>query len=129
MISGLDHINIETTDLDGTIRFYEETLGLQNGPRPPFDFSGAWMYSGERAVVHLVGVEAPTALSTGPINHIALIAKDFDTFKARLAAQGQAYEQRVVPDSDIRQLFVNDPNGVRLELNFHEGTEAEGRRH
>ncbi|MBQ33080.1 MAG: glyoxalase [Deltaproteobacteria bacterium] len=119
MITGLDHINIETTDLDGTIRFYEEVLGLRNGTRPPFTFPGAWLYSGEQAVVHLVGVDDPAGTSTGPINHVALLANNFTACKARLDEQAQPYEQRMVPDSNIRQLFVNDPNGVRLELNFH----------
>ena len=121
MISGLDHINIETTDLEGTIRFYEQVLGLRNGARPPFTFPGAWLYSGEQALVHLVGVDDLTNTSTtGAINHVALLANDFVGCKARLNALAQPYEQRVVPDSNIRQLFVNDPNGVRLELNFHD---------
>jgi catechol 2,3-dioxygenase-like lactoylglutathione lyase family enzyme len=120
MISGLDHINIETTDLEGTIRFYEQVLGLRNGARPPFTFPGAWLYSGEQALFHLVGVDDLTNTSTGAINHVALLANDFVGCKARLNALAQPYEQRVVPDSNIRQLFVNDPNGVRLELNFHD---------
>ena len=41
MISGLDHINIETNNLEETVRFYEEVLGFENGVRPPFDFPGA----------------------------------------------------------------------------------------
>lgn len=120
MISGLDHINIETTDLAGTIRFYEDVLGLANGPRPPFTFPGAWLYHGEQALIHLVAVDSLAGNSTGPINHVALIAHDFAACKARLDEQKRPYEHRLVPDSNIWQLFVHDPNGVRLELNFHD---------
>ena len=38
MISGLDHVNIETSELEETIHFYEDVLGFENGDRPPFDF-------------------------------------------------------------------------------------------
>ena len=41
----LDHYNISTRKLPETIKFYEDVLGFTNGPRPPFDFPGAWLYS------------------------------------------------------------------------------------
>ncbi len=41
----LDHYNVSTRKLPETIRFYEEVLGFKNGPRPPFNFPGAWLYS------------------------------------------------------------------------------------
>jgi hypothetical protein len=34
----LDHYNVSTRKLGETVRFYEDVLGLKNGPRPPFDF-------------------------------------------------------------------------------------------
>ena len=53
-IQGLDHINIHTSKREETLRFYTEMLDFQEGFRPPFDFPGAWLYAGERAVIHLV---------------------------------------------------------------------------
>ena len=31
----LDHYNVSTRKLDETVRFYQDVLGLVNGPRPP----------------------------------------------------------------------------------------------
>jgi len=42
-VGKLDHYNVSTRDLGATVRFYEDILGLVNGPRPPFDFPGAWL--------------------------------------------------------------------------------------
>ena len=56
-IGRLDHVNVRTAQLDSMITWYEQILGLHNGPRPNFPFPGAWLYSGEDAVVHLVGVD------------------------------------------------------------------------
>ena len=41
----LDHYNVSTRKLDETVHFYENVLGFTNGPRPPFNFPGAWLYA------------------------------------------------------------------------------------
>src|SRR5690348_18488124 len=50
-VGTLDHFNIRTRNLSDTVRFYEDILGLEKGPRPNFAFPGAWMYSEGKAVV------------------------------------------------------------------------------
>ena len=35
-IGKLDHVNLRTTQLDTMIAWYENVLGLTNGPRPGF---------------------------------------------------------------------------------------------
>lgn len=37
-----------------TVRLYERYVGLKNGDRPPFNFSGAWLYAGDKPILHLV---------------------------------------------------------------------------
>jgi catechol 2,3-dioxygenase-like lactoylglutathione lyase family enzyme len=49
----LDHYNVSTRKLKETITFYEDVLGMKNGPRPPFDFPGAWIYSAGHPVLHI----------------------------------------------------------------------------
>ena len=53
----LDHYSIRTTRLRETERFYTEVLGLKVGPRPEFKFPGIWLYNGDLAVVHVVGID------------------------------------------------------------------------
>ena len=61
----LDHYNVSTRNLGDTVRFYEDVLGFVNGPRPPFDFPGAWLYSeghpGAARQRHLADRQAATA--------------------------------------------------------------------
>ena len=54
MITGLNHANISTAKLQETIDFFIGVIGLRVGPRPDFDFPGAWLYAGNQAVIHLV---------------------------------------------------------------------------
>ena len=117
MISGLDHVNIETCELEQTIHFYEDVLGFQNGERPPFDFPGAWLYAGGYPVIHVVEVESKPG-PTGAIDHVAWIAEGYDAMKERLEQKEVTFKLMDLPSSPVRQIFIHDPNGVRLELNF-----------
>ena len=52
------------------------------------------------------------------IDHIALRGNDAAAARNRLQAHGQAFRECVVPGSGERQMFVTDPNGIRIELVF-----------
>lgn len=122
----LDHFNIRTRKLADTVRFYEDVLGLENGPRPNFGFPGAWMYSEGRPVVHLVDI-SPTAEAqkpdSGVVHHVAFVSRGFAGMKARLAQKGLAFDARQVPGGELWQIFVRDPNGVMIELNYEAARE------
>ncbi len=136
-LENLNHVLVLTRDLEATRDFYVDVLGLEDGYRPPFAFDGHWIYLGERAVIHVAelrdyldkrdhgrGGAADTA--TGPIDHIAFEATGLKDMVARLEERGIAACHRKVPHLDLHQIFVHDPNGVRIELNFpaHEGAEG-----
>lgn len=123
----LDHFNIRTRNLGATVRFYEDILGLEKGPRPNFAFPGAWMYSEGRAVVHLVDI-SPTdekqKPDSGVVHHVAFVSSGFRDMKQRLQGRGVEFEAREVPGGDLWQIFVTDPNGVLIELNYETAKEA-----
>jgi catechol 2,3-dioxygenase-like lactoylglutathione lyase family enzyme len=123
----LDHFNIRTRNLGATVRFYEDILGLEKGPRPNFAFPGAWMYSEGRAVVHLVDI-SPTAEpqkpDSGVVHHVAFVSNGFRDMKQRLQGKGVAFEAREVPGGDLWQIFITDPNGELIELNYETAKEA-----
>jgi catechol 2,3-dioxygenase-like lactoylglutathione lyase family enzyme len=113
LIAGLNHANISTTKLDETVAFFE-LLGLKVGPRPDFGFPGAWLYWGDKPVVHLVE-RAPKA-PEGPLDHVSFTTPDFDAAMQRLDQLGIPYRASDIPSGFGRQLFVKDPNGVTIEL-------------
>jgi len=122
-ISGLDHINVDTSQPEETVAFYSEVLGLEarEGARPNFDFPGEWLWLGDRAVVHLnFHEELPetAAGTTGAFNHIAFEGADFDGMCALLEARDVKYATSERPEIDLKQIFMRDPNGVRIEINI-----------
>src|SRR5260370_39556670 len=113
----LDHYNVSTRNLRDTVRFYEEVLGLVNGPRPPFDFPGAWLYSEGHPVLHLNDI-SPTDRPQRPdsvnIDHIAFPSRAFDAIKQHLTRKVVSLRVHQVPTTSPRQLFLTCTNTVRL---------------
>ena len=119
MITGLDHVNIRTTDLARTRAFFTDVLGLTVGWRPDFPFGGAWLYAGESDVVHLVEVASAGAASKGSsLDHFAFAIDDYEDAERRLTAAGIAYAPAASPNGGIRQMFITELNGVNIELNW-----------
>lgn len=119
LINGLDHINIRTADLAATKAFLIDVLGLAEGWRPPFPFPGAWLYAGDKDVVHLVQVDTPAADSAGSsLDHFAFDISDYDDALARVQKTGLKYRAVETPGTTVKQIFVRDPNGVTIELNW-----------
>gem|GEM_PF-5241244 len=50
----LNHALLRTADMEKMNLFLNQALGLEEGFRPPFSFDGKWIYSGKRALFHLV---------------------------------------------------------------------------
>src|ERR1017187_5652460 len=70
----LDHYNVSTRKLSETVQFYEDVLGFLNGPRPPFNFPGAWLYSAGHPVLHLNDIsqtDVQQRPDSGVIDHVA----------------------------------------------------------
>jgi catechol 2,3-dioxygenase-like lactoylglutathione lyase family enzyme len=117
----LDHYNVSTRKLKETVQFYEDVLGFTNGPRPPFNFPGAWLYSAGHPVLHLndiSGTDREQRVDSGVIDHVAFGSRGFEAMKRQLTAKGIAYRANQVPNSTRWQLFFRDPNNVEIELNF-----------
>jgi catechol 2,3-dioxygenase-like lactoylglutathione lyase family enzyme len=117
VVVALEHFTILTDALDKTVEFYRTLLGLEPGWRPAFPFPGAWLYCGGRPVLHIVaGRSAPTP--AGAIDHVAFAATGLAATLIRLEALAVAHELRRLPGDGVWQLFLRDPNGARIELDF-----------
>ncbi len=119
-IDTIDHVNVESDDVDRSAKFYRDVIGLSEGPRPEFDRPGYWMYAGDKPVVHIIATAPDNQMLTGSkdasISHFALQIKNYQGARDHLDALGIPYETNDVPDTKIRQLFLEDPEGVMIEL-------------
>ena len=130
-LTQLEHYLVLTHDLPATRRFYVEGLGFMEGFRPDLGFPGYWLYLGAVPCIHVAEWRSYTAHSerlglpvtvpasgTGALDHIAFRANDYERFTAQLASQGITADRLDSPAVGLRQLFLLDPNGIKLEVNF-----------
>jgi len=125
----LEHLLVLTDDLEATRAFWCDALGLEVGERPPLEFPGYWLYASGVLSVHLAERAAYEAHAAtlglapvaGPVDHVAFAAGGYEELDARLETAGVDAVPNEIPLAGIRQLFVTDPNGVRVELNVRAG--------
>ncbi|MHA1158501.1 MAG: VOC family protein [Alphaproteobacteria bacterium] len=110
----LDHVNIRVPDQDAVKDFLVGVLNLRVGRRPDFGFPGYWLYLGEQAVIHMQASAGDQ--SSGWVDHLAFGPFDLASKSAELQERGVAFSVAEVPGADLKQIFVEGPCGVRLEL-------------
>ena len=117
----LDHATINTADVDATVEFFGEHLGLRPGFRPDFGFPGAWLYphDGDYPIVHLIGIDTANP-SGGNVDHIAFRGVDMPAYVEKLRAEGIDFTMMAVTDTPLSQVHLYDPNGVKIEVTFEE---------
>lgn len=120
MIQGMNHFTITAEDREATLGFYCGLLGLVEGHRPDLGFPGAWLYppGGTQAVLHIYWDRPMPSLRTGVIDHMAFTSTGLKDVKAKLDAAGLKYRLQQQAGAGTWQLFVNDPNGAKVELDF-----------
>ena len=117
-VEGMNHFTILTDDVDGAVDFYDDLLGLTAGPRPNFDFPGAWLYAGGAPILHVIGGRPKSELKPGVIDHMAFSGRDLSGTLAKLKARGIEHTCRRQVGSGTWQVFLHDPNGAKVEIDF-----------
>ncbi len=129
----LHHVAIKSKNLEETVAFYKDVLGMRQVERPEFAFPGAWLEMGD-TMFHIYGGDAAKTHNgnyrysqrVSPVDHIALRATGFDAMKEVFIKKRCNWRQMEVPDFKLWQLFVMDPSGVLIELNFDATKEPKG---
>ena len=139
-ISHIEHFLVAADDIDATRDWYARVLGMKPGPHPDFGFPVHWMYLGDTDIVH-IGPSAKQAgeiqkkflgrtsqdigAGTGALDHIAFRATGLRGMLEHLKKEKISFTQRRANGQALFQLFLYDPNGIKIELNY-EASEAEG---
>jgi catechol 2,3-dioxygenase-like lactoylglutathione lyase family enzyme len=115
----LDHYNVSTRRLKETVQFYEEILGFVNGPRPQFNFPGAWLYSAGHAVLHLNDIsqtDRQQRPDSGVIDHVAFSSRGFEATKQHLTGKSVPTARTRCPIALVGRFFCLTPIMWRSNL-------------
>ena len=132
-LSHIEHFLVAADDIDQTGDWYCRVLGMKEGPHPDFGFPVKWLYLGGQDIVH-IGPSAKSAganqkrylgrtsqdagTGTGALDHIAFRASGLQQMMAHLKALGVPFNERRANGQALYQLFLFDPNGIKIELNY-----------
>lgn len=154
-MKGMHHVGITVKDLDASIRFYHDVLGLGfvNEPSPWFDdpalgpavgVPGAALRQVSLQLgdttLELLEYKSPPSDTTKPLSsnsigasHVGFLVDDIDATKAELEAKGiEFYSEVNIVDEGVlagwRWVYFEDPDGYPLELVQVAYYEADARR-
>ena len=132
-VLSLDHVNIRTRDPAATMAFFRDVLEMKialPAGTGSADQGGWVLDEAGAAIVHVAGADQVfpgdqhkpfTAQSgSGAIDHVALRCSGYDGIKARLKAMQVPFWENHVARARLRQIFVEEPTGITLELGFPE---------
>jgi glyoxylase I family protein len=116
-IFSLNHASLVVANLEKSMVFYSEILGLQQVERPDLGFPGAWFQLGEQQI-HLLELENPDSITGRPEHggrdrHVALNALSLGPVQDALNKAGIVY---TMSKSGRRALFCRDPDGNAIEI-------------
>ena len=140
-LSYLEHALIQSTDIEATKDWYVNVLGMKVGPHPDFKVPVYWLFIGDKDVLHIAeggakvsearlkyaGQESQATYGSGVVDHLAFRASGLLDMIAHLQKHRVEFKERQVDNQGLYQLFLHDPNGVKIELNYP-AAEAKGRR-
>jgi catechol 2,3-dioxygenase-like lactoylglutathione lyase family enzyme len=130
-LTKLEHYLVMTDDIDRTRDFYRDVIGLDVGFRADLGFPGYWLYLGDVPVIHIAEWETYTvhshkqgipvttrANSTGVLDHVAFNGHNAAEMIEKLQRMNVPFHRNDVKHVGLVQLFLFDPNGLKIELNY-----------
>lgn len=124
-LSGLDHLVLTVSDIETSIAFYVEVLGMRAEAFCPADGSRRWAlrFGRQKINLHLAGAEfEPKAARALPGTADLCFLSDvpLEDWTAHLAARRVVIKEGPVPRSGatgpIRSIYLRDPDGNLIEI-------------
>ncbi len=119
MITGIAHTCYVVKNLDASIAFYRDKLGLT----PAFDFTnekserfGIYLHVGGRTFVELFQGDPTERDKRQSYQHLCLEVEDFEGTVAELRARGVEVTRISLGTDQSWQAWIADPDGNMIEL-------------
>jgi catechol 2,3-dioxygenase-like lactoylglutathione lyase family enzyme len=130
-LTELNHYLVVSKDLERSMQFYRDVLGMQLADRPDFGFPGYWLKVGDQTCLHLASQDEskvrdqyllkdhpPGTTGSGSVDHIAFLATNPKAVRDQISHHKIKMHFRSLPDAKLFQIFLKDPDEITIELNF-----------
>jgi lactoylglutathione lyase len=126
MVKKLLHTRYRVTDLDKTVSFYKDVLGLTEVSRHTSGRGSQLVFfkaPGSEELIEICKYDASGPVVVGPdLTHLAFEVEDIDAFAAHAAAKGYPLSDgphRSGSGSGSAIAFIDAPEGYEIELIEH----------
>ncbi len=125
----INHVAITVSDLQATVLFYNNIIGLDTIANPFNDGKHVWMGVGPKAALHIIDKSllpagAPTKMTYSKGNHLCFSVESVDAIMTLLKKNNISFEDypgkkggfNLRPDG-VKQIWFQDPEGNWIEIN------------
>lgn len=120
MVTKLLHTRYRVTDLDKTISFYKDVLGLEEVKRHKSPRGSELVFlkaPGSDELIEICCYPASGPVVIGPdLTHLAFEVKDLDAFARHAAEKGYPLSDGPTQSSSGKFAFIDAPEGYEIEL-------------
>jgi catechol 2,3-dioxygenase-like lactoylglutathione lyase family enzyme len=114
LITGTDFLIIGSTDIDRSVKFYDEVLGLERGKQwgnlPGYEFETG------NLTIAVVQLDAFGQEFKPNPNPVEFRVEDFDAAKSELESRGVEFRGDTIDSGVCCQAFFQDPDGNVLGI-------------
>jgi lactoylglutathione lyase len=116
------HVTISVSDLDKSVSFYRDIVGLPVQSRYPAgpDTEIAFLGEGDTKVELIYGKGTPAATFSQDIS-IGFETASVAELAVSLKAKGYETGEIISPNPQVAFFFISDPNGVKVQFLEHKG--------
>jgi len=121
--TSVSHVALYVFDLQKSVDFYKNVLGLEQIPEPFKDGKHVWFRMGPHSQLHVIQGAAKVE-PHDKNSHLAFSVKNLKAFTARLDQAGVRYgswtseAQRTTARPDgVEQVYLQDPDNFWVEVN------------
>jgi len=119
MVAGVAHVCFQVRDLEASLAFYRDRLGL----KPAFDFTddqgrryGVYLCAGSRSFIELFAADVIQASPNQSYQHLCLEVDDIEQTARELRGRGVDVSAVAMGTDHTWQAWLSDPDGNRIEL-------------
>jgi catechol 2,3-dioxygenase-like lactoylglutathione lyase family enzyme len=117
-LHGLDHVTLNSSNVERTCDFYSRLLGFEVQLMSGRGYNGAWLKLGDHPYIHVMPRAPERPETFGQVDHFAFQATGLEDMRRHLETAGVPFRDQALPEFELHQLVFQDPDGMKVELNF-----------